>query len=223
MTTKAKICGIRSEEVLDVALAAGADYAGFVLYARSPRNVDIATAHRLIARTKDAGRTKAVLLVVDPTDDLLDEVARGPAPDILQLHGHESRARVGEVRETWGIPIWKACPVATTADVEAAWDYHAPGRLADLILFDAKPPADPEALPGGNGLSFDWRILTGAKGGYPFALAGGLTPENVAAAIRLTGASIVDVSSGVESAPGIKDPGLIRRFLNAVKTANQTP
>ena len=222
MTTKVKICGINSEVALDAAIEAGADYVGFVFYPKSPRNIDIATAAKFVRRARERSRTKTVALVVDPEDQQLDEIVKRFAPDFFQLHGHESLERVRAVRSRTGVAIIKAIPVRTRADVSAAGTYHTPGSAADTVLFDAKPPADPKALPGGNGLSFDWRILDAVEGRYPYALAGGLTPENVGEAIRLTGAAIVDVSSGVESAPGRKDPELIRRFLKAAKTAKQT-
>lgn len=217
-----KICGIKTEDALDAAIAAGADYVGFVFFAKSPRNVSVADAARLIRRARSHGRVTCVALLVDPDDRLVDEVTREAQPDILQLHGHESPARVEAIAGRARLPVWKAVAVASLSDVEAADLFVAPGLRADLVLFDAKPPADPGALPGGNGLSFDWRILADRPGGHPFALAGGLTPDTVAEAIRLTRPAIVDVSSGVESAPGLKDKALIRRFLQAAKAANQT-
>jgi len=220
MTPRVKICGLKTEAALDVALSAGADFVGFVLYPKSPRNVSVAEAGALVraARAKDVG-AKTVTLLVDPDDALVDRVASEIAPDFLQLHGHESPERVAELRDRSGLSIIKAVPVATSDDVDAAFGYLAPGR-ADILMFDAKPPPDPAALPGGNGLAFDWHILEGARA--PFALAGGLTPENVATAIALTGAAIIDVSSGVESRPGEKDPARIRRFLQAAKAAKQS-
>jgi phosphoribosylanthranilate isomerase len=222
MPVEVKICGLKTEAALDAALEAGADYVGFVFYAKSPRNLSIGDAGRYARRVRERSKAHVVALVVEPSDQLLDEIASEVAPDVLQLHGKESPARVGEIAHNTDAKIWKAVPVATPADVEDAVRYLKSGGGADLILFDAKPPPDPGALPGGNGLSFDWRILEGIKGRYSFALAGGLTPENVAAAIRLTGAAIVDVSSGVESATGVKDPELIRHFLKAAKAAKQS-
>ncbi|MGE0024623.1 MAG: phosphoribosylanthranilate isomerase [Hyphomicrobium sp.] len=218
MTTRAKICGLKTEAALDVAIAAGADFVGFVHYAKSPRNVSVAEAAGLVRHTRATGSAKTVTLLVDPDDALVDRVASEIAPDFLQLHGHESPERVAELRSRSGLAIIKAVPVATSGDVTEAFAYLAPGR-ADILMFDARPPADPAALPGGNGLAFDWHILEGARARAPFALAGGLTPENVAAAIALTDAAIVDVSSGVESRPGDKDPERIRRFLQAAKAA----
>jgi phosphoribosylanthranilate isomerase len=221
MSTRVKICGLSTEATLDAALDAGADLVGFVLFAKSPRNVTLETAATLARRAQARGGVEAVTLLVDPDDDLLDRVVATVKPDMLQLHGHETPERVAAIRQRSGLPILKALPVAEARDVAAAFTYLAPGGGADLLLFDAKPPADPSALPGGNGLAFDWHILEGAKARAPFALAGGLTPENVASAIALTGAAIVDVSSGVESGPGLKDPDLIRRFLRAAKAAKQ--
>ncbi|MCC7252896.1 phosphoribosylanthranilate isomerase [Hyphomicrobium sp.] len=221
MSTRVKICGLRSEAALDAAVEAGADLVGFVLYAKSPRNVSLAEAAALVRHARAQGSVKTVTLLVDPEDALVDSVAADIQPDFLQLHGHETPERVAEIRKRSGLFVIKAVPVATEDEVAAALPYLAPGR-ASVLLFDAKPPADPTALPGGNGLAFDWHILAAARGQAPFALAGGLTPENVAAAIALTGAAIVDVSSGVESRPGEKDPELIHRFLRAAKAAKQS-
>jgi phosphoribosylanthranilate isomerase len=220
MTTAVKICGMTDETSLDAALAGGVDYIGLVFFPKSPRHLDLARAKALRAMVPN-GTCKAVALVVDPSDDELAEIISVVGPDIIQLHGHETVERVAEIRAKFGTQIWKAVPVATAADVEAARSYLAPGRLADILLFDAKP--DPKAkLPGGNGLAFDWHILQGLKARLAFALAGGLTSENVAEAVERTGATIVDVSSGVESAPGRKDPELIGRFLRNAKAAKQS-
>jgi phosphoribosylanthranilate isomerase len=220
MTTAVKICGITDETSLDAALAGGADYIGLVFFPKSPRHLDLARAKALRAMVPN-GTCKAVALVVDPSDEQLAEIISAVDPDVMQLHGHETIERVAEIRTKSGKPIWKAVPVNSAADVEAARGYLGPGRLADVLLFDAKP--DPTApLPGGNGLAFDWHILQGLKARLAFALAGGLTPENVAEAVERTGATIVDVSSGVESAPGHKDPELIRRFLRNAKAAKQS-
>jgi phosphoribosylanthranilate isomerase len=219
MTTEVKICGLRSDAAVDAALAAGADYVGFVFFARSPRNIDPATARVLADKAR--GQARIVALLVDPDDALLDEIVSIVDPDIIQLHGSEPPARVSEIARRSGKPVMKAVAVANAADVEAALAYAG---KADRILFDAKPlPGEAAALPGGNGVAFDWRALSGLNGRVDYMLAGGLTPENVAAAISLTGARAVDVSSGVESRPGEKDPDLIRRFISAAKTAKQTP
>jgi phosphoribosylanthranilate isomerase len=220
MTTAVKICGITNEAALDAALAAGADYVGLVFFPKSPRNLEITRARLLRERVPRGSACKTVALVVDPSDQQLAEIMREVDPDLVQLHGHETPERVAAIRAGFGKPVLKAIPVSSAADVAAGLDYLSPGHLADIVLFDAKP--DPAAvLPGGNGLAFDWHILEGLAGRTSFALAGGLNPENVAEAITRTGAAIVDVSSGVESKPGRKEPGLIRRFLQAAKGAKQ--
>jgi phosphoribosylanthranilate isomerase len=216
-TTKVKICGLRTEAALEAALAGGADYVGLVFFPPSPRNISLAGAKTLADKAR--GRARIVALLVDPDDALIEAVIASVDPDILQLHGDETSERVREVRRRWGKPVMKAIKVGTAADVEAAFAYS---DAADLILFDARPPAD-STRPGGHGATFDWRILAGLKGRLPFMLSGGLTPDNVAEAIRITGAAIVDVSSGVESRPGEKDLELIRRFLLAAKAAKQGP
>lgn len=211
MPTKVKICGLKTEAALEAALAGGADYVGLVFFPPSPRNVTLAVAKALADRAR--GRARIVALMVNPDDALVAQVAASVAPDLIQLHGHETQARVAEIRARWGISVMKAVPVETAEDAHAARQFSP---VADLILFDARAPAD-SARPGGNGAPFDWRTLLGVTEGMPFVLSGGLTPDNVAEAIRLTGATTVDVSSGVESSPGEKDPELIRRFLRAAK------
>jgi phosphoribosylanthranilate isomerase len=211
MPAKVKICGLKTEGALEAALAGGADYVGLVFFPPSPRNVTPPEAKTLAARAR--GRAKIVALMVDPDDALIDDVVAAAAPDLIQLHGHETPARVAEVRARWSIPVMKAVPVETAADVRAARRFSS---VADLILFDARAPAG-STRPGGNGAPFDWRTLLGLEDQGPFVLSGGLTPDNVAEAIRLTGATIVDVSSGVERSPGEKDTNLIRRFLRAAK------
>jgi phosphoribosylanthranilate isomerase len=220
MSIQVKICGLRTRATLQAALAAGADLVGLVHFPRSPRHVALDEARALAETAR--GRAGSVVLLVDPDDALIDEVAAVVRPDWLQLHGHEPLARVRDVRRRTGARLIKAISVASRADVEAAAAFHAPGDLADLILFDAKPPADPSALPGGNGLSFDWRILEATGHRFPFGLAGGLTPGNVAAAVRLVRPSLVDVSSGVEIAPGVKDEALIRAFIAAARSAGES-
>jgi phosphoribosylanthranilate isomerase len=211
MPTKVKICGLKTEAALEAALAGGADYVGLVFFPPSPRNVTLAVAKALADRAR--GRARIVALMVNPDDALVAQVAASVAPDLIQLHGYETPTRVAEIRARWGISVMKAVPVETAEDAHAARQFSP---AADLILFDARAPAD-SARPGGNGAPFDWRTLLGVTEGIPFVLSGGLTPDNVAEAIRLTGATIVDVSSGVESRPGEKDPELIRRFLRAAK------
>ncbi|HEY8245862.1 MAG TPA: phosphoribosylanthranilate isomerase [Hyphomicrobium sp.] len=218
MTTEVKICGLRTQGALDAALDAGADYVGFVFYARSPRNILPDEARALAGKAR--GQAKVVALFVDPDDELLAEVIEAVAPDIVQLHGSETPARVAEIAQRFGRPVMKAVTVAGAADVQTALAYEG---KADRILFDARAPMDDaDALPGGNGVAFDWQALSSLEGRIDYMLAGGLTPANVAEAIRSTGARAVDVSSGVESQPGQKDPELIRRFIQAAKTAKQT-
>lgn len=212
MTTAVKICGLSTAPTLEAAIDAGADYVGLVFFAKSPRNVALTLAAELATRARS--RVKTVALVVDPSDAALDPIVADVRPDWLQLHGHETPARVAEIKARYGLPVLKALPIATEADVVAA-DAWRP--VADMLLFDAKPPPDAK-LTGGNGLSFDWRLVAGVARRYPFMLAGGLTPDNVAAALATTGAAAVDVSSGVETAPGIKDAELIRRFVIAAKS-----
>ena len=218
MPVEVKICGLTAEPALDAALAAGADFAGLVFYSKSPRNIELDTAARLAARARSAGTAKVVALLVDPSDELVANIMDRVRPDIVQLHGHESVARTGTLRRLAGVPIMKAVSVQTREDVAASQTYLAPGS-ADILLYDAKPPLAEGALPGGNGLAFDWTILDQLDGQPRFALAGGLTPKNVGEAIRLTRAPIVDVSSGVETAPGVKDAELIRLFIRNAKAA----
>jgi phosphoribosylanthranilate isomerase len=214
-TTKVKICGLKTEAALEAALAGGADFVGLVFFPPSPRNLSPAAARTLAAKAR--GRARIVALMVDPHDALIETVVAAANPDILQLHGEETPERVAEVRQRWGKPVMKAIKVETAADAEAALRYRG---SADLILFDARAPED-STRPGGNGAPFDWHALLGVKDEVPYMLSGGLTPDNVAEAIRLTGAAMVDVSSGVEARPGEKDPDLIRRFLQAAKAAKQ--
>ena len=211
MPTRVKICGLKTEAALEAALSAGADYVGFVFFPPSPRNLSLDVAKALAERAR--GRAKIVTLMVDPDDALIATIADAVAPDLLQLHGRESPERVAQVKARWGVPAMKAIPIESAEDAQAAVRYR---EVADLVLFDARAPAD-STRPGGNGAPFDWRSLLGVEAGLPFVLSGGLTPDNVGEAIRITGAPIVDVSSGVESRPGEKDPDLIRRFLRAAK------
>jgi phosphoribosylanthranilate isomerase len=222
MTVEAKICGINTVAGLGAAVDGGARYIGLVFVAKSPRHVDLATAAKLALLGR--GRADVVALLVDPDDALVRDVVREVAPDVLQLHGSESPARVAEIKTLAGRPVIKAIGVAHKGDAESALLYV---DVADSILFDAKSPKD-ATRTGGHGRTFDWSLLDGAlrdrrwPQGKHWMLSGGLTPGNVADAIRQTGAPMVDVSSGVESAPGVKDAELIRRFLQAVKTAKQT-
>ncbi len=208
---KVKICGLRDARHVDAAVQAGARYLGFVFFDKSPRNLDPAQAAALAADVPPG--VAKVALTVNADNAALDLICATMPLDMLQLHGSESPGRVAEIRARYGLPVMKAVGVADAADLPALEEY---GRVADQLLVDAKPPQD-AVLPGGNGLSFDWRLIAGRRWPVPWMLAGGLTPDNVAEAIRLTGAKQVDVSSGVETAPGQKDAGLIRAFLAAAR------
>ncbi len=221
MTALVKICGIKTEQALDAALSAGADFVGLVFFPRSPRHLDVDRARELARYSRARGKARVVALLVDPSDRFVEEVVDQVSPDVLQLHGSETIDRVRAIRRVSDRAIWKAVSVAKAGDVTAARPFYEPGEVADVLLFDAKAPPE-SVLPGGNGLAFDWQILKPLQGQMPFALAGGLTPGNVAAAISLTRAAIVDVSSGVERSPGVKDPELIRHFLLEAKRAKQT-
>ncbi|MBL8831492.1 MAG: phosphoribosylanthranilate isomerase [Rhodospirillales bacterium] len=212
MSAQAKICGINS---VPAAEAAGrAAFAGFNFYAPSPRSVTPAQARFLAERVSRC--VVRVALLVDFEDDALDALLSVFRPDLLQLHGHETPARTAAIRARAGLPVMKVLGVASAADLDAASAYTG---AADRLLFDAKPPKREGALPGGNAVTFDWSLLAGRKWPVPWMLAGGLTPLNVASAIRATGAPAVDVASGVEDRPGHKSPRLIRRFLAAVRAA----
>jgi phosphoribosylanthranilate isomerase len=213
VTTQVKICGISSLPDLEVTIASGADFVGLVFFARSPRCVSLEAAAELSAAA--SGRIKRVALVVDADDRTIDGIVREVGPDALQLHGTETPERVRAIGRRSGLETIKAISVSDAADARAAVAYSG---AADLILFDAKPPRG-SVLPGGNGLTFEWRHLASAHPAHPYMLSGGLTPDNVAEAIRLTAADIVDVSSGVESGPGVKDHDRIRAFVAAVRAA----
>ena len=209
MATRVKICGLRDAASVATAVEAGARYLGFVFFAKSPRNIAVPQARDLAVEVP-MGVAK-VALVVNATDAELAEIVEAVPLDMLQLHGAETPARVAEIRARFGLPVMKAIGVAEAADLAQIPGYEA---VADQILLDAKAPKG-AVLPGGNGLAFDWRLVKGHKFTKPWMLAGGLTPENVAEAVRLTGALQVDVSSGVESSAGVKDAALIRAFLRA--------
>jgi len=206
---RVKICGLRTADDVRAAADAGAAYVGFVFFPKSPRNVTVAEARDLAADVP-VGIAK-VALVVNADDVLLDAITEQVAIDILQLHGSESPERVAEIRSRYGLPVMKAVGVADGSDLSALDDY---AKVADQILVDAKPPKDAD-LPGGNGLSFDWRLIAGHRWPVPWMLAGGLDASNVAEAVALTGARQVDVSSGVEAAPGQKDAAKIAAFVAA--------
>lgn len=213
MAVPAKICGVSTPEAVRSALDGGAGFLGFVFFGRSPRNIDPDVAARLAAPAR--GRAKVVALAVDPTDLEVDRIAALLRPDFLQLHGKETPARVREVAERAGCGIIKALPVSEAADLDAAADYAG---LADHLMFEGRPPAD-AALPGGSGRRFDWTLLAGRRFQRPWFLAGGLDPWNLTEAVALSGAPMVDVSSGVERGPGLKDPALITAFLDAARKA----
>lgn len=208
---RVKICGLKSPADVAATAAAGAAYAGFNFFPRSPRHVTPDQARGLALAAPD-GLCK-VALVVDADDAMLDAILAEVPLDMLQLHGHETPARVAEVKARYGLPVMKAIGVAEEADLAGLLDYQL---VADQILVDAKAPKD-AVLPGGNGLTFDWRLLVGRKWLKPWMLAGGLTSENVGQAIRRTGARQVDVASGVESAPGVKDAARIAAFVQAAQ------
>jgi phosphoribosylanthranilate isomerase len=204
-----KICGITSPGAIDAAVGAGAVYGGLVFHPGSPRNVSFEQARVLADHMR--GRLKIVALIADLDDTKIEALAQSVRPDFLQLHGSESVKRTAEIRARFGLPVIKALPVAEPSDLAVAADYE---KVADMLMFDAKPPK--EALRGGgHGAAFDWKILEGRSFTKPWFLAGGLTPENVARAASLSGAKQVDVSSGVESAPGVKDAARIRDFIVA--------
>ena len=215
MTIEAKICGITTREALDAAIAGGADYIGLVFCSKSPRHLEIGEASELARHAR--GKVKVVALTVDADDATLAQIVDEVSPDFLQLHGTESSERVSAIKQRFGRPVIKAIAVATSEDAAGAQHY---ANTADLILFDAKSPPG-ATRPGGHGRAFDWQVLAGVAGRMPFMLSGGLGPANVADAIRITSTNAVDVSSGVESAPGVKDLELIRRFLQTVKTVKQ--
>jgi len=206
-----KFCGLNTLDDVAAAAAARAAYVGFVFFARSPRAVDVATA-RDLALAVPAGIAK-VALVVDADDATLDRIVADVPLDMLQLHGSEPPERVAALRARHGLPVMKAIGVAETADLDAIERYS---DVADQLLIDARPPKG-AALPGGNGLAFDWRLIQGREWRRPWMLAGGLTAANVAEAIRLTGARQIDVSSGVEAAPGVKDAAKIAAFADAAR------
>jgi phosphoribosylanthranilate isomerase len=212
MRIQVKICGLSTPDTMEAALANGADYVGLVFFPPSPRFVTSAQAASLAAMAKN--RAMTVALVVDAQDELLSDISGAVKPEFFQLHGSETPERVSAIRALTGRPVIKAIRVGGPEDVVNATAYL---EAADLLLFDAKAPATlKNALPGGNGIAFDWTLLEGKRG---FMLSGGLNPGNVAEAIRITGAPMVDVSSGVESAPGKKDTALIAKFIEAARAA----
>lgn len=209
MAVDVKICGVNSAPALDAAAKGGARFIGFNFYARSPRSLDAEAAAALAGRVPRG--ISRVAVVVDESNETIDSILRQVPLDMLQLHGQESPARVGEIRRRFGKPVMKAIMVATGADVASAAAFDG---AADWLLFDAKaPPQMANALPGGNAISFDWSLLADRRWNRPWMLSGGLSVANLAEAVRMTGATVVDVSSGVEDRPGVKSPEKIMAFL----------
>jgi phosphoribosylanthranilate isomerase len=216
MSVSAKICGITSAAAVDAALAGGAAYLGLNFYPPSPRSLMPGEAAALVALVP--APVKRVGLFVDATDATITAALEAAPLDMLQFHGRESPNRVADAKRRFALPVMKAIPIAAAEDLAAAEAYLG---VADWLLFDARPPRQPGALPGGNGLAFDWQLLAGRRWPLPWMLSGGLTAATLAEAVRLTGAATVDVSSGVESRPGVKDPAKIAAFLAAAKALGE--
>jgi len=210
MALLVKICGINSAEAADAAVRAGADFGGLVFHPKSPRHLAFEAARSLADRLR--GRLRLVALTVDADDELIAAALKAVRPDFLQLHGKETPARAAAMRARFGVPLIKAVAVAESADLSAVPCYE---QSCDMFLFDAKAPEG--AVPGGRGAPFDWQLLRGRSFSRPWFLAGGLTPENVGRAVATAGAPGVDVSSGVETAPGVKSAGLIAAFVSAAR------
>jgi phosphoribosylanthranilate isomerase len=216
MSLLVKICGLSTSETLDVALQAGADMVGFVFFPASPRHIGLETARELGRQAK--GRALKVALTVDADDATLSNIVETLYPDMLQLHGGESLARLRDIKQTFGLPVMKAIPIESAADLAVLPGYAS---VADRILFDARAPKG-ATRPGGLGAVFDWRLLQALDLTLPFMVSGGLNAANVADAIRTTRAGGVDVSSSVERAPGIKDPELIEAFIRAARATEES-
>lgn len=208
-----KICGLSTPASVEAALERGASHVGFIFFPKSPRNVSPEAAGAL--RRAALGRAKAVAVTVDANDALLDAIVAAMQPDMLQLHGSETPTRVAEIKARYGLPVMKALPVRDTADLDAAQSFIG---VADRLLFDAKPPVGAD-LPGGNGVAFDWSLLSGLDKPVNYLLSGGLNADNVADALRIARPPGLDISSGVESAPGVKDVRKIAAFFDAVRVA----
>lgn len=215
MSLLVKICGLSTRETLDVALDAGADMVGFVFFPPSPRHLSLQAGRELGRQVKR--RALKVALTVDADDATLENIVDAVSPDILQLHGHESVARLRDIKQRFGRPVMKVVPVATSADLAVLPGYAA---VADRILFDARPPKD-ATRPGGLGAPFDWHLLQNLELDLPYMVSGGLNAQNLAEAVRITRAGGVDVSSGVESAPGVKDPEMIKAFIRAARASQE--
>lgn len=214
MSLIVKICGLSRRETLEVALDAGADMVGFVFFPPSPRHIDLPAMERLVEMAR--GRAETAVLTVDADDGILERIVQQVRPDWLQLHGAESADAVAAIKRTSGVRMMKALPIASRSDLDRIPGYAA---VADRILFDARPPRD-ATRPGGLGATFDWRLLERLEVGVPFLVSGGLDAGNLAEAVRLTRAAGVDVSSGVERAPGVKDSEMIRAFIRAARAAD---
>ncbi|PWW00505.1 phosphoribosylanthranilate isomerase [Hoeflea marina] len=213
MKTRIKMCGLSTREAVERAASLGAVWAGFIFFPKSPRHVTVATAADLAEVARRAG-LKTVAVTVDADTEQLDRIVAEMKPDMLQLHGAETVAQVRAVKARHGLPVMKAFAIREAADLYALRPYVG---VADMFLFDAKPPRGSD-LPGGNGLSFDWRLLAALDPGVDYMLSGGLTKDNVGEALALTGAGAVDISSGIERAPGIKDLDMMDGFVQAVRT-----
>ena len=211
-----KICGLSTRETLDVALEGGADMVGFVFFPPSPRHISLETARELGSRAK--GRAVKVALTVDADDATIENIIETLRPDILQLHGKETTARLRDLKQKFDLPLMKALPVETSADLAPLPGYAG---VADRILFDARAPKD-ATRPGGLGAPFDWHLLEHLDLALPYMVSGGLNADNVTEAVRVTRAGGVDVSSGVERTPGVKDPELIRAFIRAARATQRT-
>jgi len=211
--TDAKICGLSTPEAVRAALDGRAAFVGFMFFDRSPRNIAPDLAARLAAPAR--GRTKVVAVTVDPDDASLDRIAATLKPDLIQLHGAETPQRAAQIAARTGAGVIKVVPISESTDIDVAGAYDG---LVDHLMFEGKPPKDADR-PGGIGASFDWSLLAGRRFERPWFLAGGLDPWNLAEAVRLSGAPLVDVSSGVERGAGLKDPGLITAFLDAARRA----
>jgi phosphoribosylanthranilate isomerase len=214
MSIQVKICGITTIEAADAAAQSGADFIGMVFFLKSPRNVGFDQANALSSRVRGGPRLVAVFVNAD--DSTISEAIASVQPDYLQLHGTETPARTAQIASRFGLPLIKAFPVADSSDLGVANAYE---EIVDYLLFDAKAPKGADR-PGGHGVSFDWKILSGFDSQLPWLLSGGLTEENVVSAVRASGAKIVDASSGVESAPGKKSSEKIKEFIDAARNAS---
>lgn len=213
MKTEVKICGLKTAEAVDRAVALGARHTGFIFFPKSPRNIEPDDAGRLADRIR--GKAKIVAVTVDADSDVLDEIVSALSPDILQLHGNESPERVLTVKAVYGLPVMKVLSIREADDLKRIAPYIG---IADRFLFDAKPPKGSE-LPGGNAVSFDWQLLDALDESVDYMLSGGLNADNIGEALAMTGATAIDLSSGVESAPGVKDLERMEEFFDAVLRA----